>query len=111
MEVVKKQLNPPESFDFGGNPGGFNFLNIPRDVAATLSRDQFFTTFNKPWLHEAISRNDIIAAATRPDFEIGRLYQLNANRKLELTTWGREYLEFRRSGYIYDPISRQMVRK
>jgi hypothetical protein len=44
--------------------GGFNFLNIPDDVAKNSS--DFFNEFNRPWLDKAIERGDDIILTTRP---------------------------------------------
>jgi hypothetical protein len=46
------------------NKGGFNFLNIPDDLANTST--DFFNQYNKPWLDAAISRGDDIILATKP---------------------------------------------
>lgn len=110
MEVVLRQLNPPTSFDFGPKPGGFNVLNIPGDVAASRTPRQFFYEFNQPWLNEAIVRDDIFPVATKPDFLNGSLYQINSAGRSQITMFGREYLEMRRAGYVYDPVTRQMVK-
>ena len=111
MEVVLRQLDPPASFDFGPKPGGFNVLNIPGDVAASRTPRQFFDEFNRPWLGKAIARDDIFPIATKPEFRNGSLYQVNSAGNSQITTFGREYLEMKRAGYVYDPITRHVVKK
>jgi hypothetical protein len=70
MQVIKDKMLPNE-FNVGtkfgtntNNNGGFNFLNIP-DELANASAD-FFNQYNKPWLQQAIQRGDDIVLATRP---------------------------------------------
>lgn len=70
MQVIKGKMLPNEfnvGTEFGAatnNNGGFNFLNIP-DNLANASID-FFNQYNKPWLQQAIQRGDDIILATRP---------------------------------------------
>ncbi len=111
MEIVLDQLKPPTSFDFGARPGGYNVLNLPSDIYASRTPRQFFDEFNRPWLNNAIIRDDIFAVATKPEFRAGSLYQRNPAGNLELTTFGREYLDMRRAGYVYAPAIRQMIKK
>ena len=70
MEYIKplmKDVDFNVGTNFGiikNNNGGFNFLNIPEDLA-NASKD-FFNQYNKPWLEAAITRGDDIVLATKP---------------------------------------------
>lgn len=70
MQVIKGKILPNEfnvGTEFGtvaSNNGGFNFLNIPDNIANASS--DFFNQYNKPWLQQAIQRGDDIVLATRP---------------------------------------------
>ncbi len=70
MSEVKKRMLEAEmnvGSAYGTSPsqnGGFNFLNVPDDVAN--SSPDFFNEFNKPWLDNAIQRGDVVVLATRP---------------------------------------------
>jgi hypothetical protein len=70
MSEVKKHLVQKE-FNVGTEfgtvtecKGGFNFLNIPDELANASS--DFFEQYNKPWLQKAIERGDEIILTTRP---------------------------------------------
>jgi filamentous hemagglutinin len=64
--IIKEQLKPPKSEDFGARPGGFNVLNVD-DAAVAAADDQFFEKVNKPFLEAAAKRGDDIALATIPE--------------------------------------------
>ncbi len=70
MQVIKEKMLPNEfnvGTKFGNrakNNGGFNFLNIPDNLANTSSN--FFNEYNKSWLQQALKRGDEIVLATRP---------------------------------------------
>jgi len=55
----------PKTEDFGPKPGGFNVLNVPKNVEDAAG-GQFFEQVNKPFLDEAIKRGDDIALGTIP---------------------------------------------
>ena len=67
MQNVIEGLQYPQTLDFGPNPNGFNVLNVPQDVAAPLTADQFWNSYNRPFLDEAWTRGDAIVAATNPE--------------------------------------------
>ena len=63
--ILESEMNVGSTFGTTATQkGGFNFLNIPDDVAKKSV--DFFTEFNKPWLDKAIGRGDDIVLATRP---------------------------------------------
>lgn len=69
MEVKRRMLeaemNVGSAYGISSSQnGGFNFLNVPDDVAN--SSPDFFTEFNRPWLDNAMQRGDVIILATRP---------------------------------------------
>jgi RHS repeat-associated protein len=84
-----------KSLDFGAKPGSFNILNVPDHLYVTPK--QFWNDFNRPWLDAALSRNDVMLFATRPEMSV--LRRLNpATGKFELSGFGREYLHLRKNG-------------
>jgi hypothetical protein len=71
MQILKGKMLADEfnvGTQFGNvssNNSGFNFLNIP-DNLANAAGSNFFDLYNKPWLLKAIQRGDDIILATRP---------------------------------------------
>ncbi|WP_332744643.1 DUF6862 domain-containing protein [Hydrogenophaga sp.] len=63
--VINGQLHAPKSEDFGARPGGFNVLNVSKEVEKAAD-GQFFEKINRPFLDEAINRGDDIALASIP---------------------------------------------
>ena len=51
----------------GDEDGGFNLLNIPDELY--VSPSQFWNEYNKPWLDNAIEKNDIFKIATEPTWD------------------------------------------
>ncbi len=111
MRGIIDELGNVKSLDFGARPGGFNVLNVSDDLS--VSPKQFWTEYNQPWLENALARNDVFLMATQPQFGSNSfLFRANeTTRKLELSGFGREYLQMRRSGYVLDPVTKQMVRQ
>ena len=60
--IINTRLEYPKTADFGAKPGGYNVLNVDTDLAG----DQFWETYNKPFLDAAMSRNDRVVLATVP---------------------------------------------
>ena len=110
MKPIVNELGNVKSTDFGPRIGGFNVLNVPDELYVT--RNQFWTEYNQPWLSNAVTRSDPFLMATEPQFgSASGLFRLNdATGKLELSGFGKEYLYLRQSGFRYDPITKQMVR-
>lgn len=72
-----------------------------------ISPDQFWNEYNKPWLDNVISRNDIIKIATEPEWRnLTRINNLTG--KIELSGFGREYKYLKKHGYIYDSVTKTM---
>jgi len=103
MKSVLKQLDAPKSADFGPKPGGFNVLNV--DAPPDMPAEEFWNTYNKPFLDQAIARGDNIALATDPTPS-----QLT-NDLGEPTMFGREVKYLQENGYTYDPATRTMVKQ
>ena len=107
MRAVIGELGNVKSADFGPRLGGFNVLNVPDNLYVTPK--QFWAEYNKPWLSNAIERGDNFLMATRPAFEVADVktgFSVLARPnpvtgKMELSGFGREYLEMRRTGYTY----------
>jgi hypothetical protein len=95
IEHILKETGDVKSLDFGAKPGSFNILNVPNHLYKTPK--QFFKDFNRPWLDAALSRNDVILFATKPEMSV--LSRPNtATGKIELSGFGREYLYLRKNG-------------
>ena len=105
MKSIIDELGNLGSYYFGRQPGRFNVLNVPEYDPKT-----FWNKFNKPWLSAAVRRGDRILCATVPVFEVGSLMKYNEQGKFILSGFGHEYLFLRQQGYIYDPISRCMIK-
>ena len=106
--AIIKELGNYKSLDFGSRDGGFNLLNTPDELYRTP--EQFWVEYNKPWLDNVIERKDIIYLATEPTD--ANLYCINnLTGKIELTGFGKEYTYLLENRYIYDSISKRMIRE
>jgi len=105
MQNVKAELNPPESTDTDCGPGKFNFLNVPSALADAMSPEQFFETYNQPWLAAAVQRGDDFLMCTAPASE-----QMVNPITGKQTTFGREIEYLAKCGYYYDPLTRKMTK-
>ena len=105
--AIIEELGNVKSLDFGSRDGGFNLLNVPDELY--ISPDQFWNEYNKPWLDNAILRNDIIKIGTEPTYD--NLYRLNnVTGEVELTGFGREFKYLtEKCGYIYDEITKILI--
>ncbi|AVY96920.1 hypothetical protein DAI21_04090 [Lelliottia sp. WB101] len=105
--AIIKELGLPKSTDLGGRKGGFNLLNTPDELYQNPT--QFWKEYNKPWLDNAIARNDPIVLATKPSND--NLYRLDsATGKSELTGFGREFNYLLDHGYSFDSKTMQMIK-
>ena len=87
--------------------GGFNLLNTPDELY--VSPSQFWNEYNKPWLDNAIEKNDIFKIATEPTWD--NLTRVNMfTGKTELTGFGREYTYLKKYGYYFDTVTKTMVK-
>lgn len=111
MKYIVEELGNIKSVDFGARVDGFNVLNVPDELYKTPS--QFWTEYNEPWLNNAVVRSDPVLMATEPQFgSESVLFRTNqASGKIELSGFGKEYSFLRRSGYIYESLTKQMVPK
>lgn len=111
MKYIVDELGNIKSTDFGPRVDGFNVLNVADDLYKTPK--QFWTEYNEPWINNAVNRSDLILMASEPRFgPSSMLFRLNQQTgKLELSGFGKEYSFLRQNGYIYDPVTKQMVRK
>ena len=104
------ELGNTKSMDFGPRDGGFNLLNTPDEIYNQLGPDGFWNQCNKPWLDNAIARNDIIVLATEPTENT--LYRINKVTGMkELSGFGREYQYLIDHGYVFDNALKQMIKK
>lgn len=107
MGSVVREMGNVKNVDFGPKQGAFNVLNVPDNLY--VSPKQFWQEYNQPWLSKAIARGDKFLMATRPAFDVtdvktgaGVLARPNpVTGKMELSGFGREYLELRRAGYTF----------
>lgn len=102
--IINEQLKLPKSTDMGPKPGGFNVLNLPDELYK--SADQFWKEFNQPFVDKAIARGDDFLMATDPT-DIRHLVD-SAGR---LTGFGREVKHLTENGYVYDAVSKMMVKQ
>ncbi len=105
--AIIDELGNVKSLDFGPRDGGFNLLNTPDELY--VSSEQFWNEYNKPWLDNAVQRNDIIKIATEPTYN--NLYRINnVTGKEEVTGFGREFKYLTEEcNYIYDEITKTMI--
>ena len=103
--AILNELGNVKSLDFGPRESSFNLLNTPDELY--VSPNQFWNEYNKPWLDNAIERNDIFKIATEPTWD--NLTQTNMyTEKIELTGFGREYTYLRKHGYLFDSVTKIM---
>ena len=105
--AILDELGNVKSLDFGPRDGGFNLLNTPDELY--VSPNQFWNEYNKPWLDNAIARNDIFKIATEPTWD--NLTRVNMfSGKTELMGFGREYTYLKKHGYYFDFVTKSMVK-
>ncbi len=102
MKHVIKELDYPETQDFGAKKGGFNVLNVPDNIAK--KSPNFWKEHNVPFLDAAIKRGDNFPLTNRPTPE--NLWK----SKNELSGFGKEMAYLKMRGYKYDPITSSMVK-
>ncbi|MBK8456223.1 MAG: hypothetical protein IPL47_03215 [Phyllobacteriaceae bacterium] len=100
------QAKYPKTTDFGSNDGGYNILNVPDDKYK--SPDQFWREVNKPFLDEAIKRNDPIRLATKPADSV--LNKTLEDGSIVRTGFGREFDYLLENEYEFDSSSSAMIR-
>ena len=97
--------------DFGAKKGGFNVLNVGEGFYEPGS---FFDKYNRPWLLEAIQRDDIFYVASDPTQEIfifkrdksgNWLVDKITGERLR-TGFGKEVKILEDNGYKYDPVTK-----
>lgn len=104
---ILDELGNVKSLDFGPRDGGFNLLNTPDELY--VSPNQFWNEYNKPWLDNAIARDDIFKIATEPTWD--NLTRINMfTGKTELTGFGREYTYLKKHGYSFDAVTKTMFK-
>ena len=105
--AILNELGDVKSLDFGPRDGGFNLLNTPDELY--ISPKQFWSEYNKPWLDNAIERNDIFKMATETVWNnLTRINMLTG--KTELTGFGREYTYLKKHGYYFDTVTKTMIK-
>ena len=107
-EAILNELGNKKSLDFGPREGGLNVLNVP-DALADYQYGDFWNDYNRPWLENAMNRNDIIRLATPPTWDnLTTTDSVTGQRSL--TGFGREYAYLRSHGYHYDAATGTMVK-
>ena len=104
MSNIIEELNYPKTLDFDSKQGGFNLLNAPDSLYR--DSDQFWEQYNKPFLDQAIDRNDSILLATQPTKRV--LVNVETG---EATGYGRELKYLNNRGYDFDPDELKMINK
>ncbi len=111
MESIIGELGNVKSTDFGPRNGGLNVLNVPDEIYNSMSKEQFWEEKNKRWLDEAISRDDIIVLATKPEGKYLSYTDKNTG-EVKKTGFGREYDHLVLDcGYEYDAVTNRMIRR
>ncbi|MEG0314804.1 MAG: hypothetical protein RR646_06050 [Erysipelotrichaceae bacterium] len=108
MKDIVNELGDIDSFNFGAKNGGFNVLNVPDEIADSMSKQQFWEEYNSKWLQEAISREDIIKVATPPLPKYK--YFLDKKGVQCLKGFGREIDMLEKAGYAYDDVAKAFVK-
>jgi hypothetical protein len=101
--IIEEELKAPKNVDFGPKKGGFNVLNVPDEVYK--GSKQFFEEVNKPFLDEAIKRGDDILMASDPTLATN-IFRADGT----LTGFGMEIEHLAKNGYVYDAVSKMMVK-
>ncbi|MGB4774926.1 MAG: hypothetical protein WBP45_07140, partial [Daejeonella sp.] len=130
--VGDELLGNLKTSQFGAKKGGFNILNVSDELIVSNGNfDNFWNTFNKPWLEEAIKRGDDIWSASNPldatilfnkllsqidnlpsNLTPGnlKLFLNNYNKTDYLTGFGKETKLLSDNGYVFD-LSTKMFKK
>ncbi len=82
-------------------------MNVPDEL---YNQDTFWDLYNKPWLDEAIRREDDIVLATKPEARY-LSYIDRYTREEVITGFGKEYAYLLKKGYFYDELTKTMVLK
>ena len=104
---ILRELGNTKTEYMGARTGGFNLLNIPDELYSGDS-DMFWKQYNKPWLEEAIKREDIILLATEPTYD--NVFVRNKKKDIVLSGFGREYYYLLGHGYTYDATTKRMIK-
>jgi hypothetical protein len=131
--VGEELLGNLKTAQFGGKKGGFNVLNVSDEaIASHGGYDNFWKTFNEPWLDEAIKRGDDIWSASNP-LELNLLFKdltlvpvdalktpqnlSNYLKKLtdsavqnQITGFGKEVQVLSQNGYIFNVNSKMFLK-
>jgi len=103
--IINSELGIPKSMAIdGAQSTGFNLLNTPDGLYATLGPEKFWTQVNKPWLDSAIARGDDIVLATKPELSTLK----SANSYDGLSGFGREFEYLRKNGFVYEEKTGKM---
>lgn len=106
MKYIVNEMGNVKSTYFGANEGGFNVLNVPDDMYKCRSVLEYI---NVKWLEEAIARDDVFIMATKPTEGATSFIDINTGTR-KLTGFGREYEYLTGKGYVYDEISKTMIK-
>ncbi len=105
---IVNELGNVKSINFEPRDNGFNVLNVPDELYQNPK--QFWNEYNKPWLDNAIERNDTILMATKPEFKVDSLLRKNSSGKFELSGFGKEYSHLRKNGYVFNSVTNKMIK-
>lgn len=126
ISVINELVGGLKSSYIGAKKGGFNILNISRELYKNLD---FWEVFNKPWLQAAIDRRDIFFAASDPT-NLGNIFRSFKNVPTEsltspeaiadylatlddaeiikeMTFYGREIQLLSQNNYIFNTVNKK----
>lgn len=114
MQELFENFGNLKNADFGERKGGFNVLNVGDGF---YEPGTFFEKYNRPWLEQAIKRDDIFYVATDPTRDIFIFERDKATNKWvytdppantvrKRTGFGKEVLILEQNGYNYDAATK-----
>lgn len=126
-QVINTLIGKLKTLQFGPKTGGYNVLNT--DEAIVMGNggwDLFWANYNKTWLEEAISRNDVIIAATTP-LDLKHIVLNNSSSIVswenikdmlsspaldfeQLTGYGKEVWLLIQNNYNFDDVTKQFIK-
>lgn len=117
---ILEEIDYPKTNEFGPNEGGFNVLNVTKDVEAKYTNhpngwdgDRFWKDQNEPFLRQAMERGDNITLATPRNEMVAPKFDKAGN---EITSgFDREQIFLRdnaeKYGYVWDDVTNSYIKR